>query len=218
MSIKSDFETNFSTSKRSKNIFIQVAYISYEDRSKTTHYLLRQKNIYTHTVERLEHRNRKVNSLKNWVSEPDSLVFFHIRKWASNAVLRRTFQLQSALENFLYIGNTCYKYAKVSLNVPYDKKGIEVIGAFTKKLYAKQKKTDSKKYSLGTTVPICCKLTKMTTERFFSQNPKIVKNCPNLTRKHSKGLHDLKLSKTIRFIMMKHVEKNLFKFLSRGLP
>ena len=78
--------------------------------------------------------------MKKWVSKLDSSMFFRIRKWASNPVLRRTFQLQSALENFLYIGNTCYKYAKVSLNVPYDKKGIEVIGAFTKKLYAKQKK------------------------------------------------------------------------------
>ena len=53
-------------------------------------------------------------------------------------------------------------------------------------------------------VPICSKLSKMTTKRFFSQSPKIMKNYPNLTRKHSKEPHDPKLSKTIRFIMIKH--------------
>ena len=100
----------------------------------------------------------------------------------------------------------------------YNTKGIEIIGASTKKLYAKQKNLDSKKHSSGTTVPICCKLTKITTERFFSRNPKIVKNRPNSIRKHSKGPHKLKLSKTIQFIVMKQVEKNSFKFLSWGLP
>ena len=87
-----------------------------------------------------------------------------------------------------------------------------------KNSYAKQKKSGFKKYSLGTTVPICCKLTKMTTERFFSQNPKIVKNRPNLTRKHSKGPPNLKLLKTMRIIVVQRVENFLsrWEFFFRG--
>ena len=108
------------------------------------------RNICTCAVEMLEIRTRKVSSLKKWVSKPDSSVFFRIRKWASNPVLRRTFQLQSALENFLYIGNTCYKYVKVTLNVfLYDKKRIGVMGVFKKKLHAKQKNPESKKMFPG---------------------------------------------------------------------
>ena len=106
-----------------------------------------------HMVEILELRIRMVNSLHKLVAKPDSPVFFHIQKWASNPVLRRTFQLQSALENFLYIGNTCYKYVKVSLNVfLYDKKRIGVMGVFKKNLHTKQKCSDSKKCSLCTIV------------------------------------------------------------------
>ena len=109
------------------------------------------------------------SSLKNWVPEPDSWVFFHIRKWASNPVLRRTFQLQGALENFLYIGNTWYKYLKVSLNVfLYDKKRIEVIGPFKKKWHAKQKNPHpKKKTSLGTTV-VCSRISTFDSKLFTS--------------------------------------------------
>ena len=44
-----------------------------------------------------------------------------------------------------------------------------------------------------------------------------MKNYPNLTRKHSKEPHDPKLSKTIRFIMIKHVEKNFIQIFVLGV-
>ena len=105
-----------------------------------------KKDLPSYAVKRSALWTQIVTSLKNRVSEPDSWVFFHIRKWASNPILRRTFQLQGALENFLYIGNTWYKYVKVTLNVfLYDEKKIGVIGPFKKKLHAKQKNPDPKK-------------------------------------------------------------------------
>ena len=60
---------------------------------------------------------------------------------------------------------------------------------------------------------ICPKLSQMLKETFFSENPKIVKNYPNLTRKHSRGPANLKLSKTSRFIIIRHVEKKLYQYL-----
>ena len=57
------------------------------------------------------------SSLKNWVSEPDSWVFFHIRKWASNPVLRRTFQLPRALKIILSNWNVPHIMVKSSLHI-----------------------------------------------------------------------------------------------------
>ena len=60
---------------------------------------------------------------------------------------------------------------------------------------------------------ICPKLSQMLKATFFSENPKIVKNYPNLTRKHSREPANLQLSKTSRFIIIRHVEKNISQYL-----
>ena len=67
-------------------------------------------------------------------------------------------------------------------------------------------------------IPICPKLFHMVYERFFSQNPKIAKNCLNSTREHSKELPNLKLSKIGRFMIIPHIEKILSWFLTWGVP
>ena len=76
-----------------------------------------KKDLPSYAVKRSALWTQIVTSLKNRVSEPDSWVFFHIRKWASNPVLRRTFQLPRALKIILSNWHVPHTKVKVSLHI-----------------------------------------------------------------------------------------------------